>query len=74
MKRLLQSMQIPLENLANFKYLLQNKDAQNWLLGKVDEVGFGQVKTKWIEAPVKVFSLPNSPHGSRLNTKGSIAR
>ena len=70
MKRLLQSMKIPLENLANFKYLLQNKDAQNWLLERLDEVEIGQVKTQnGLDAPVKVFSLPNSPHGSRSNIK-----
>ena len=70
MKRLLQSMQIPLENLANFKYLFQNKDAQNWLRKRLDEVGFEKIKTKkGMENPVKVFSLLNSPHGSKLKTK-----
>ena len=70
MKRLLQAMQIPLENLANFKYLLQSKDAQNWLRERLNEVGFEKIQTqKGLEYPVKVFSLPNSPHGSKLNTK-----
>ena len=58
MKRLLQSMHVPLENLSSFNALMSNKDAQKWLQDRVNEVGLNDINTlNGEQPPVKIFSL-----------------
>ena len=67
MKRLLQSMHIPLENLGSFNALLKNVAAQNWLQERVKEVGLNHIETRNGKQPsVKIFSLLSNPHGSKI--------
>ena len=67
MKRLLQSMHVPLENLGSFNALLKNVAAQNWLQERVKEVGLNHIETRnGKQPPVKIFSLLSNPHGSKL--------
>jgi uncharacterized protein (DUF1800 family) len=67
MKRLLQSMHIPLENLSSFNALFKNLDAQNWLAERIDEVGLDEIETQnGKQPPVKIFSLLKNPHGSKI--------
>ena len=46
MKRLLQSMHVPLENLSSFNALLRNADAQNWSRERINEVGLDKIDTE----------------------------
>ena len=67
MKRLLQSMQIPLENLSSFNALMTNKDAQKWLRDRLNEVGLDEINThNGKQPPVKIFSLLKSPNSSKI--------
>ena len=67
MKRLLQAMHVPLENLSSFNALFRNVDAQKWLQERIDEVGLDKINTKnGKQPPVKVFSLLNNPAGSKI--------
>ena len=70
MKRLLQSMHVPLDNLSSFKHLYREKAAQDWLHERLDEVGLDPIKTeRGMEPPVKIFSLPKIVRGSVLKIK-----
>ena len=67
MKRLLQSMHIPLENLSSFNALFRNVAAQNWLRDRINEVGLDDINTKnGKQPPIKIFSLLSNPHGSKI--------
>ena len=67
MKRLLQSMHVPLENLSSFNALLRNVAAQNWLRDRINEIGFDDINTKnGKQPPIKIFSLLSNPHGSKI--------
>ena len=67
MKRLLQSMHVPLENLSSFNALFRNIAAQNWLRDRINEVGLDDLKTKnGKQPPIKIFSLLKNPHGSKI--------
>ena len=67
MKRLLQSMHVPLENLSSFNALLRNTEAQNWLRDRINEVGLDNITTNnGKQPPVKIFSLLSNPHGSKI--------
>ena len=67
MKRLLQSMHVPLENLSSFNALFRNKAAQNWLQDRINEIGLDDVNTKnGKQPPIKIFSLLSNPHGSKI--------
>ena len=67
MKRLLQAMHVPLENLSSFNALFRNVDAQKWLQARIDEVGLDEIDTKTgKQPPVKVFSLLSNPTGSKI--------
>ena len=67
MKRLLQSMHIPLENLSSFNALFRNIAAQNWLRDRINEVGLDDINTKnGKQPPIKIFSLLSNPHGSKI--------
>ena len=46
MRRLLQSMHVPLENLSSFNALFRNIAAQNWLRDRIDEIGLDDINTK----------------------------
>lgn len=67
MKRLLQAMRVPLDNLGSFNALFKNVDAQNWLADRLNEVGLEHINTSnGAQPPVKIFSLLSNPHGSGL--------
>ena len=70
MKRLLQAMHIPLEHLGYFNPLFKNKDAQNWLSDRLEEVGLKDIDTNsGLQPPVKIFSLPNYTESSKRTMK-----
>ena len=67
MKRLLQSMHVPLENLSSFNALFRNIAAQNWLRDRINEIGLDDINTKnGKQPPIKIFSLLSNPHGSKI--------
>ena len=71
MKRLLQSMHLSLEHIGYFYPLFKNKDAQNWLRDRLDEVGLEEIDTNnGKQPPVKIFSLPNNINSSKKIIKG----